>query len=211
MKKSSSEPSLFNFHRTMNRDIDLLMKIETARSVVKSLEAKRSIFDAFVFHICAKWEILVEDLLLDCLNKDTSRYAEYTGFNLPKHISRETCKAIIIGLQYFDFKSVGDLKKMSNQMLTPLCNPFAKITSAQAKKIDEFFTIRNYLAHRSYKARRSLLKVYQDTYGMRNFVEPGTFLLAREKGAQIPRMGAYINNFKDTANMMGKFLGVPWI
>jgi hypothetical protein len=96
-------------------------------------------------------------------------------------------------------------------MLTPLCNPFAKITSAQAKKIDEFFTIRNYLAHRSYKARRSLLKVYQDTYGMRNFVEPGTFLLAREKGAQIPRMGAYINNFKDTANMMGKFLGVPWI
>lgn len=210
MRKSSFERSLFNFHLMMNRDIDLLMKIEVARRVIKSLAEKRDIFEAFVFRICASWEILVDDLLVDCLNKDTSRYAEYTGFDLPKNISRETCKAVIIGISYTDFKSVGHLKKKGKQMLVRQYCPFPSITIAQEKKIDEFFIIRNYLAHYSDAAKRSLLKVYQDVYGFKRFVEPGVFLLARERGADIPRMGDYINNFKNAAHKMEDFFGISW-
>jgi len=151
---------------------------------------------------------LVEDLMIDCLNKDTSGYAKYTGFKIDKHISRDTCKAIVIGTTFLDFKSVGHLKQMSKQILVQECNPFTKITTSYGKKIDEFFIIRNYLAHYSDAARRSLLSVYKDGYGMKRFVEPGVFLLAKDREEEMPRMGVYINNFKNTANAMGKFLGI---
>jgi len=210
MKKSAFENSLLDFHMSMSWDIDLLVKIQLARRVIKSLEEKRSIFEAFVFSICANWEILVEELMIDCLNRDTSRYAEYTGFKLPKNISRETCKAVVIGIGYIDFKSVGHLQNIARQILIPQCNPFSKITAAQGKKIDEFFIIRNYLAHYSHAARRSLLRVYKDVYGITRFVQPGVFLLGQEKGAQMPRMGIYINNFEAAAHKMEDFLGIKW-
>lgn len=210
MRKSTFESSLTDFHLNMNYDIDLLMKIETAKAVVKHKEDKRSIFEAFVLRICANWEILVEDLLIDCLNHDTSRYTEFTGFKLPKHISRETCKAVIIGTGYTDFKSVGQLKQMSKQMLIPECNPFTTITTSNGRRIDEFFIMRNYLAHYSYAAKRSLLNVYNNTYKMRRFVEPGVFLLAKDRQEGIPRMGVYINHFKAVANTMAEFLGISF-
>jgi hypothetical protein len=208
MKKSSYEASLTRFHLSMNRDIDLLMKIESAKRVVKSVRAKRSVFEAFVLSICANWEVLAEELLVDCLNNDPSKYRTYTGFKLPRHLNRDTCKAILIGINYLDFKSVEQLKDVSNNILTPKCNPFAKISASNGQKINEFFAIRNYLAHRSYAAKRALLKIYKNRYNLKTFVEPGVFLLADAKKQKIPRMGAYINNFKETANAMGKFLGV---
>ena len=51
-------------------------------------------------------------------------------------------------------------------------------------------------------------KIYQNEYGFKNFIEPGRFLLANGKGASIPRMGIYINNFIDTADTMATFLGI---
>ena len=210
MRKSSFENSLYNFHLNMNYDIDLLMKIETAKAVVKHKEDKRSIFEAFVLRICANWEILVNDLLIDCLNHGTSRYSEFTGFNLPKNISRETCKAVIMGTGYTDFKSVGQLKQMSKQMLISECNPFTTITASNGRKIDEFFILRNYLSHYSYAAERALSNMYHNTYKMIRFLEPGVFLLAKDRHEGIPRMGVYINHFKHVANTMAKFLGISF-
>jgi len=194
----------------MNWDIALLMKIESARRVVKSVQEKRSIFEAFVLSICANWEVLVEELLIDCLNHDPSKYREYTGFKLPRHLSRDTCKAVLIGIGYLDFKSIEQLKDMSKNILAPECNPFAGIPTSNGNKINEFFKIRNYLAHRSYAAKRALLNVYKSRYNLKTFVEPGVFLLADDKRQKIPRIGVYINNFKNTANAMGRFLGVTW-
>ena len=211
MRKSSFERSLTNFHIDMNRDIDLLMKIEGAKKVVRSIQQKRSIFEAFVLRVCAYWETLVENLLLDCLNQDTSRYAEYTGFRLPKHISRETCKAVLLGIGYTDFKNVGHLKQTSKKTLVDRCNPFVQIPPSNVRKIAEFFIMRNYLAHYSPAARRALFSMYQNVYRMSKFVEPGVFLLAEDRKEGIPRMGVYINNFKSTANAMGKFLGISWL
>lgn len=208
MKKPSFEPTLDSFYDYMLWDIFLLEKIERAKHTVKYRDEKRSIFEAFVLRICANWEILVEDLFIDCFSKDTSMFRSFTGFKIDRHINRETCKAIILGTQYFDFKSIDDLKKQAKQTIIPQCNPFKGIPKLNGSKIDEFFKIRNYLAHYSDAARRSLDKVYKRQYGLRRFVEPGAFLLARDKKENLSRMGVYINNFTDTANLMAKFLGI---
>jgi len=192
----------------MSWDIDILMKLEKAKAVVKPREEKRTIFEAFVFRICANWQILVEELFINCLGKDTSMYKKYTGFDVPKHIPRDTCKAILLGTGYWDFKSVSDIKRQAKRILLPGCNPFKEIENIQEKKIDEFHAIRNYLAHYSDASWRALKKIYQNEYGFNKFIEPGRFLLANEKKANIPRMGVYINNFTDTADTMAKFLGI---
>ena len=194
----------------MNWDIDLLVKIERAKSVVKSSQEKQSVFEAFVHSICSNWDILVEELLIDCLNKDTSKFTQGYGYKLGKHITRDTCEAVLIGVGYLDFKSVGDLKRRSKRILIPKYNPFAEIPKSNEKKIDEFYTIRNYLAHYSNAARRALLKVYKTNYTLRVFVRPGRFLLASEEKEDVPRMGTYINNFIEAAIAMRKFLGVAY-
>jgi len=211
MKKATFGATLYTFHTNMNRDIDLLMKVEEARRVVGKIREKRSIFEAFVLSVCADWECLVENLLVDCLNKDASRYAEHTGFGIPKHMTRETCKAVLTGVGYLDIKSMDQLKKLSKSILIQTCNPFLSISASNCKKMDELFTIRNYLAHRSFAAKRSLQHLYETKYHLHHFIEPGTFLLARDKTYRIPRFGVYINNFKGAANTMGKFLGIPWL
>ncbi len=55
-----------------------------------------AIYYDVIYRICANWEILVEDLLIDCFNKDTTRYADFTGYKIPTHISKEMCRAIIL-------------------------------------------------------------------------------------------------------------------
>lgn len=124
MKKPSFEATLNLFYGYMWWDITLLMKIEKAKHTVKSRDEKRGIFEAFVFRICANWEILVEDLFIDCFSKDTSMFQRSTGFNIDRHLSRETCRAIILGPHYFDFKSIADLKKQAKQAIIPQYNPF---------------------------------------------------------------------------------------
>ncbi len=208
MKKPSVETTLDLFYGYMTWDITLLVKIERAKHIVKSRNEKRGIFEAFVFRICANWEILVEDLFIDCFSKDTSMFQTSTGFNIDKHLNRDTCKAIILGTQYIDFKNIADLKKQAKRVIMPQCNPFKEIPTLNGNKIDEFFVIRNYLAHYSDAARRSLHRMYKKQYGLRRFVMPGTFLLARDKGENLPRMGVYINDFIDTADLMAKFLGI---
>lgn len=208
MKKTSLELSIYWFHLDLNSAIDLLMKIETSRRVVRTTDEKRSIFEAFVLRICALWESLVEELFIGCLNKDTSKFVETTGFNLPKHITKDMSKAVLLGMNYLDFKSIGNLKSISRKILADNCNPFIFISQANASKIDDFFKIRNYLSHYSHAATRSLHNMYRNRYKMRKFVEPGVFLLARDSTQGIVRMGVYINTFKAMVREMEAFLGI---
>ena len=208
MKKTSCEITLKNFYENMSWGIDFLMKIEKSRRVVKERYEKRDVFEAFVFRICANWEILMQDLLIDCFSKDTSKYKDFTGFDVPKHLSLETCKAIILGTGYLDFKSISDLKMQTKRILVPACNPFEKIPKFKGDKIDEFFTIRNYLSHYSDAARRKLDKLYKDKYNLHRFIEPGQFLLAKRSQNELPRMGEYINNFVECVDKMAEFLGI---
>jgi hypothetical protein len=53
------------------------------------------------------------------------------------------------------------------------------ISTGHGGKIDEVFKIRNYLAHYSAPSRRSLDRMYELSYNIKRFQEPGRFLLVR--------------------------------
>lgn len=209
MRKSSFEVTLSSFYESMAWDVEFLMKIHDAERVVGLPEEKRSVFEAYVFRICANWEILVTELLIDCLNRDTTRYKEFTGFGISRHMTRETCAAILQGTGYLDFKSVSHLKHIARNILVPQYNPFKKIPHLNGEKIDEFYALRNYLAHYSDASKRRLRKYYEDRHGLKVFREPGEFLLAWDKKEKMPRMGAYVNNFIHTGDIMAEFLPAP--
>ena len=98
---------------------------------------------------------------------------------------------------------------MAKNILVPQHNPFKEIPPRpNGDRIDGFFALRNYLAHYSDAARRSLQKRYKDRYSLQSFREPGHFLLAKDRKRKIPRMQVYIDNFMDTAGIMVKFLRI---
>lgn len=113
-----------------------------------------------------------------------------------------------MGIGYVDFKSISHLKGIAKGMLIPQFNPFKEIPKPNGEKIDEFFALRNYVAHYSDAARRSLEKIYRNRHGLKTFREPGDFLLALDKRQKLPRMALYIINFLGTADIMARFLNV---
>jgi len=170
---------------------------------------KDEVYESFVLKICVTWETFIEDLLALCLSKDVSQYSEYMDTRFPKRPSKELCGTLISGYRYFDYKNVGDLKRISKNILLTPYNPFPRISTIESHKIDEFFQIRNYVAHRSRVAKRSLTRLYRETYHLPAFQEPGAFLLSslHEKTKEI-RFGEYIRAFINATDAMAKHLGV---
>lgn len=213
-----------HFIANMNQHTDLLVKIMKAKGIVLSpdeergisprflLAEKKQIHEAFVLKICATWEILAEDVFVECLLHDTSKYKEQTGITLPrKKLTRDICKGLVSGLGYFSFRDAGDLKGKAKKFLAECCNPFKKIPPDATTKINEFYLIRNYIAHRSSAAEQSLKRMYKRTYKMR-FRPPGNFLFdivkfieLGEKGEQI-RFANYSEAFEKAAEEMSEFI-----
>ena len=213
------------FIANMSQHTDLLVKIMKAKGIVLSpdeergipprflLAEKKQIHEAFVLKICATWEILAEDVFVECLLHNTSKYKEQTGITLPrKNLTRDICKGLVSGLGYFSFRNAGDLKGKAKKFLAECCNPFKKIPSDITTKINEFYLIRNYIAHRSSAAEQSLKRMYKQTYGIMRFRPPGNFLFdivefeeAGERGKQI-RFADYSEAFTMAAEKMEEFI-----
>lgn len=134
MRKSDIQKTFEKFIINIFWDWEFLDRIQSARRVVRTVYEKRSVFETYVFSICASWEILVEDLFIDCLNKDTSAYKEHTGFEISKDLSRETCKAILCGIRYIEFRGIEELQGVANNILVANYNPFKAIPSKNVKK-----------------------------------------------------------------------------
>lgn len=186
-----------------------IIKHLTTICVPLSDPEKAEVYESFVLKICATWETFIEDLLALCLSKDTSRYSQYIGTKFPKRPPKELCATLISGYRYFDFKNVDGLKGMSKNILVVDYDPFSKMPPKESKKIDEFFLIRNYVAHRSRVAKRSLSRLYRKAYHLREFQEPGAFLLSplHERTKEV-HFGEYTGAFINTADAMAKHLGV---
>jgi hypothetical protein len=168
-----------------------LLRIVDAQRVVSSVNEKRDVAESVLLRVCAYWEYFVDRQLIACVNRDPSLLPEYLGASLPSHPSVDLCEALLIGDRYLDFRSIGALKGYSKKVIPQPSNPFLKISTATANKIDEVYKLRNYLSHFSSKARRSLFAVYKSQYGMSRFYEPGQFLLARNG----ERLWAYFDAF----------------
>ena len=208
MRKAAFEVTIDRFLHFMDLYIDLLNKTVAEESPFSTKLEKIEILEAFVFKLCSIWEVLVEDLLIDCLNRDSRSYAAHMGLRLPRHIPRPQCKAMIVGLGYLDFRSVSDIKGKAKNILVDEFNPFAAIKKHDSDKIDEFFRIRNYLAHYSNVAQRALAKMYKNTYKLNQFRQPGDFLLSYDKKVKGPRMQLYINSLGSAADSMVEKLGL---
>lgn len=194
-----------NFFDQINWYIKLLEKSCKPLYVSEKCE----VYESFVLKICATWETFINDLFALCLKQDTSEYSKFLGVKLPKRPSVELCAVLISGYRYNKFQELVDNAK---KILTEVYNPFSKEALRKApprKRIDEFFSIRNYVAHRSRAARRKLCRVYQDTYHLERFQEPGRFLLSPvHEGAEEIRFGEFIQVFIITANVMALHLEI---
>ena len=208
MRKSSFEDTFDRFFYWINWYTDLLVKVTEDKRVISFANEKKEIYEAFVLKICATWEIFVEELLVNCLNRDTSQYADYKAVKIPKNLSSNVCMCLITGLGFFDFKSAGDIKGIAKKILVNKFNPFPAIPKKDAARIDEFLIIRNYLAHYSAKSKQSLMCIYKKNYDFKNFREPGDFLFANDKQTKQIRFANYIDSFLNAADEMGVFMGV---
>jgi len=208
MRKASAQVSFDLFREDLFACEQLLQKIYADASLL-TLNEKRAIYEAFALNICAIWEALVENLLVDCLNQDSGQYSSFLNARLPKHIPREICSAMVTGLNYFDFKSVGHAQNIARKLLADRHNPFKAISKTDSRKIDEFFAIRNYVAHYSGQAERALKQVYKNNYGMSKWTDPGPFLLAFNKKTNCSRLQNYIHVFKKAAQDLATALAIP--
>ena len=180
------------------RYTDLLGRIRNSKEL--NLLNKREIHEAYVINILVAWEVFVEELFVYCLKQDTSRYAQSRGLILPRKVSADLAKSMISGIGYFDFKGTSHIKKIAIGNLAPRNNVFSVMPKHDCGLIDMFVSMRNYIAHRSRNARRSLEKKYSSLYKM-GFREPGNFLLNPVPGAGRERiyMADFIDSFDITA------------
>jgi len=201
MRKADLEKNHDWFEEDMAWLTYYLGRMITARRVVRATD-KIEIVESSIIRICALWEAFVEEELIDCLNLDCSKFSEQLKLDLPKHLNRSLCEAILIGHRYLDFKSVDDIKSLARKFLADDVNPFRLIKAPTAKKIDEVYTIRNYLSHYGGHARRRLQRMYNESYHLKKFRQPGDFLLSY----QGKRLVAYIDAFLAASKQMRSLL-----
>lgn len=198
MRKSNLKRNHQPFDDAVSRYRAFMEKIIGAQRVISTAQEKRDVAESVLRRLCANWENFVDEHIVDCVNCDPSQLSEHFGVSIPKHPTWDLCHALIIGDGYTDFRSFGDLKGKSKRLIPDDSNPFLAVTTTQAKRIDEVYKIRNYLAHYSKKSRASLFHVYQAEYKMTRFMEPGQFLLAYDAR----RLWMYFDSFASASKEM---------
>ena len=189
------------FDGAIHRYEDFSRRLLNAQRVVRRQDKKETA-EATLLKLCALWESFVDHELLDCLNINSSRLSKFLDVKLPRNLNRKLCKAILFRERYLDFKNVGSVKGFAKKILPSQTNPFKLIDKVTAAKIDEMFVIRNYLAHRSFAAKRALMGLYRKTYKMKYFREPGTFLFSRNS----KRLAVYTETLKKASKQMAKII-----
>ena len=184
--------------------------VETTRDLVSETTRER-VFPPWVrwdmtgglaLLTAAEWEWLVETLLVDLLNRDSSRFAETTGFKVRRNLPREECRAILHGLGYFNARDFADLRGKAKRILTDPNNPFQGVRGRPRERLDDLLVLRNLIAHQSPIATRRAKNVYQK-WDITTEMQPGRFLFARK------RFLVHLEAIWDVEEQMRKFLGLP--
>ncbi|MFV2043777.1 MAG: hypothetical protein ACC700_11155 [Anaerolineales bacterium] len=178
MRKADLEKNHRAFDRALARYRSFTERIIAAQRVISNKTEKEDLIESVLLRLCANWERFVDEHLVDCVNVDHSKLNDFLGVPIPRNPTRNLCEALLIGANYLDFRSFGDLKGYSRKVLPDASNPFLAVASSNINKIDETFKLRNYVAHYSSAARRSLDRMYKNVYKLAKFVEPGRFLIA---------------------------------
>jgi len=156
----------------------LFTKVLALRGKVYSDFEASEIIEAFTIKTICDWEWYAEKIICECLKDDTSQLSKELELDLPKTISNDECIAYLNGLGYFDLKSASNLKSIGKKILTEKKNPFQNISTESRNHIDDFYSLRNYAAHKSNKSKRAFFKICSK-YNQKEFVEVGEFLLSK--------------------------------
>jgi len=184
----------------------LFVKVLGLRGKLYSEYEASEIIEAFTIKTICDWEWYAEKMMCECLNQDTSQLSKELDLKLPKKISIDECIGYLNGLGYFDLKSIGNLKSIGKKVLINSKNPFQKISSEAKRHIDDFYSLRNYVAHKSNKSKRTLLKVYRK-YNQQEFIEVGEFLLDKaDKNSKTIRFQDFGGSFWLAAFNIMEFL-----
>lgn len=154
----------------------LFAKVLLLRGKLFSNYEASEIVEAFTIKTICDWEWYVEKILCECLKQETTQLSKHLALTLPITISTDECIAYLNGLGYFDLKSASNLKSIAKKILVDSKNPFKNINSQARNLIDDFYGLRNYVAHRSNKSKNTLVGVYTK-YHQNDFIEVGEFLL----------------------------------
>lgn len=214
MPRSPFTESFNKFFHKMTWYKDFSTKIVKLKRSVLTSDEKQEILEASVLKVYVNWEILVHNLLVECLKRDTSQYAIFKNRNFPSKLSRNVCESLISGLDYFNLKDSNDIRGKSRKILVFQYNPFdnkheeIKRVEDDFKKIDEIRFMRNYLAHYSNSSRQKLFEIYKNKYKLNKFCEPGKFLSALGKQHKHIRFVDYTRSFFNVADAMAEVLKV---
>ena len=163
MRKADLKKNHEKLDYTIDRYRSFMERMINAKRVIQSDQEKQDLAESVLLRLCANWDSFVDEHLVDCVNVDPSKLKDFLGVPVPDHPDKDLCTALIFGDRYRNFASFDQLKRFTKKLLPDGSNPFLEVTRAQAKKIDEVYTIRNYLSHYSAKSKRALHSMYKKT------------------------------------------------
>ncbi|MCB0533490.1 MAG: hypothetical protein KDD14_14910 [Saprospiraceae bacterium] len=152
----------------------LFSKVLANRGKLFSDYETSELFEAFSIKTICDWKWYVERMICECLKDDTSKLGEQLDIKLPNSITTDECFGYLNGLGYFDIKSIGNLKSIAKKILKDTKNLFKKISNEAKNKIDDFYSLRNYVAHKSKKSKKTLLELlcYENQLVKQKFHKP---------------------------------------
>ena len=210
MRKASVQRTLKELKRLASLYERTFIDVVACDQSIFDLEQKSELVEALAIRLCTTWSFSVEDLMIDCLNRDSTKFAQTVhAKSLPKNLPRNLCELLLTGTGYFDIKNIADLNAKANKYLVDVHNPFKSISKIDAVKINELTTIRNFVTHYSTKSRHALHEqVYKTVHQRKKFNHPGPFLIAKDRKTGRPRMHAYFNAIQSAASSMAGALHV---
>jgi hypothetical protein len=201
MRKADLAHNHIRFDDALTRYRAFMQKVIGAERVLGNVQDKRDIAESILLRLTANWESFIDEHLVDCINKDSAMLSIFFGVQIPSNPSKDLCHALIFGEHYRDFRGCGDILTLAKKLLADGSNPFKRIANSHQSRIDEVYTIRNYLSHYSSMSRRSLMKMYTNKYQMTRFLEPGQFLLAYDA----KKLWAYFDAFEGASTDMKRW------
>lgn len=202
MRKADLTKNHEKLDDTIDRYRSFMERMINAKRVIQSDQEKQDLAESVLLRLCANWDSFVDEHIVDCVNVAPSKLEDFLGVPVPDHPDKNLCTALIFGDSYRNFASFGELKRFTKKLLPDESNPFLKVKSTQIiKRIDEVYTIRNYLSHYSARSKRALHRMYESTYKRTNFIEPGQFLLAYDA----KRLWTYFDAFKGASTKMNNW------
>jgi hypothetical protein len=169
---------VIEFHNQMELYVRILQN-ELEDNVKLQEQEVGLLYEAFLIKVTAEWELFLHNILAYCVALDTSAISNYLQLELPAKLSFDNSFAILNGLDFISITSVSELKNMVKKILSDRYNPFKAFETNFLNTIDEMYTLRNYIAHKSTRSKIRLGKMYKDRHQISIFKTPGEFLTTK--------------------------------